>query len=92
MTDERSNDDSGDDEQSEESSDAEAINGDADDIRNTVAHDTQGEQLLKRHVKPQNRSSRALGHKPSRPRAQRRQAQSVLVKPGGARRLQFMST
>ena len=41
MSDERSENDSGDDEQSEESSDAEVINGDADDTKNTVAHDTQ---------------------------------------------------
>ena len=41
MTDERSENDSGDEEQSEESSDAEVINGDADDTKNTVAHDMQ---------------------------------------------------
>ena len=41
MTDERSENDSGDDEQSEESNDAEVINGDADDTKDTVAHDTQ---------------------------------------------------
>ena len=41
MTDERSDNDSGDDEQSEESSGAEVINGDADDTKNTRAHDTQ---------------------------------------------------
>ena len=41
MTDERSDHDSGDDEQSEESSDAEVINGDADDTKDTIAHDTQ---------------------------------------------------
>ena len=41
MTDERSYHDSGDDKQSEESSNAEVINGDADDTKDTVAHDTQ---------------------------------------------------
>ena len=92
----------GDDEQSEESSDAEVTKGDADDTKNTVAHDTQmryspslfpdstqvcvetdvnrpkekgqpgqpSKQLLKRLVKLQNRSSRALCRKPSRLRAQ----------------------
>ena len=40
-TDERSDHDCGDDKQSEESSDAEVINGDADDTKETVAHDTQ---------------------------------------------------
>ena len=112
MTDERPGGDS-DDEQSEESSDVEAINGDADDTKDTVANDTQmryspsfllenpqdcvetdveqaqrvsrswrgrgcgqlSKQLLKRHVEPQNQSSKELCHKPSRPGAQRRQAQ-----------------
>ena len=41
MTDERSDNDSGDDELSEESSDTEVINGDADDTKNAVAHDSQ---------------------------------------------------
>ena len=41
MTEGRSDHDSGDDEQSEESSDAEVINGDADDTKETVANDTQ---------------------------------------------------
>ena len=90
-------------------SDAEVINGDADDTKGMVAHDTQmryspsffpdstqvcvemdvnrpkekgqpvmgqiSKQLLKRRVKPQNVSARALGHKLSRHRALRRQAQ-----------------
>ena len=41
MTDKRSDHDSGNDKQSEESSDDEVIIGDADDTKDTVAHDTQ---------------------------------------------------
>ena len=113
MTDERSDHDSGDDEQSDEVKRGWGHQRDADDTKNTVTTRRRGtvpftfrtalksvskrtwtgpkrkvsrswrrrscgqliKQFLKRHVKPQNRISRELGHKPSQPRAQRRQAQ-----------------
>ena len=126
MTDERSDHDSGDDEQSEESSDAAVINGDADDTKDTNAHDTQmrhSPSFLPENIQvcvetdvnrpdekgqpvmegtqmwsAQETATQATRQtsepelKSSGSQACTEASSSVVVNPGGARRLSFMST